>query len=374
MSTGPHKPIDITGYTADGDLVTTVHLTSPDGMTASILTYGARLLDLRLADGRPLTLSFSSLSEVQEDPAYVGVVVGRTANRIRDGRLLRDNAFPHVKLELNENNRNHIHGGRRGWDKRLFTVRQQSKSSVELFLYSPDGDQGYPSAVEVVVRYELTGDGGIAVELNTTNVGRELTVTNMTLHPYFDLTGRGGRRINSVFDYTVHAPECTHYLALDQYNCPTGKIDSVDGTRFDLRNPRPVAPDNERPFLGYDQYFVASLQSSPEDPIRSLLTISCPPGSYGPGVQMEVLSNQPGFQMYTANGCDGSEPGKFQQYGSIAVEPSGYIDAANHAAFPNITLQPSETRNQVITYKFRTLPNVKASPSLDRRRCRKPRK
>lgn len=181
MSTTAHKPIDITGYTSDGDFVNTIHLTSSDGMTASILTYGARLIDLRLADGRPLTLSFPSLSEIEKDPAYVGVVVGRTANRIRDGRLRRDNAFPNVQLQRNENNRNHTHGGRRGWDKRLFAVREQSKSGVELFLFSPDGDQGYPSSVEVVVRYELTGNGRITVALTTTNVGRQLSVTNMTV-------------------------------------------------------------------------------------------------------------------------------------------------------------------------------------------------
>lgn len=178
----PHSTVDIKGFTQSGDYVKTIHLASADGMRASILTYGARLIDLRLSDNRPLTLSFSSLPEVESDNAYVGVAVGRTANRIRGGRLLRDDdAHHHVKLECNEAGRHHTHGGRRAWDKRLFAVRRQAESFVELFLFSPDGDQGYPSSVEVVIRYELTGRGEIAVTLETTNVGTERTVTNMTV-------------------------------------------------------------------------------------------------------------------------------------------------------------------------------------------------
>lgn len=174
--------VDIKGFTKNGDYVKTIHLSASDGMRASVLTYGARLLDLRLSDNRPLALSLSSLSEVEADSAYVGVAVGRTANRVRRGQLLRnDDAHPHVKLECNEADRHHTHGGRRAWDKRLFAVRRQSESFVELFMFSPDGDQGYPSSVEVVVKYELTGQSEIAVTLETTNVGTERTVTNMTV-------------------------------------------------------------------------------------------------------------------------------------------------------------------------------------------------
>lgn len=176
--------VDIEGFTKDGDYVKTVHLEGADGMRASILTLGARLLDLRLSGGQPLTLSFATLQEVEADTAYVGVAIGRTANRIRGGMLRTGkDTDPAVMLECNEAGRNHTHGGRRAWDKRLFEVRSVSKSAVELFLYSPDRDQGYPSSVEVVVTYELTGRGEVAISLATTNVGTEQTVTNMTVCP-----------------------------------------------------------------------------------------------------------------------------------------------------------------------------------------------
>lgn len=187
------KPMDLTdisGFTKGGDYAKTVHLRAADGMRASILTLGARLLDLRLADGRPLALSLATLDEVEADPAYVGVAVGRTANRIRAGTLRRNGDFADVALECNEG-RNHTHGGRRAWDKRLFAVTHLSQAAAELFLYSPDGDQGYPSSVEVTVRYELTGRGELVVSLVTRNVGFERTLTNMTVCAAFSLFFQG---------------------------------------------------------------------------------------------------------------------------------------------------------------------------------------
>lgn len=399
----PSHFMGISGFTAGGDYVKTVHLEGRDGMRASILTLGARLLDLRLSDGRPLTLSFSTLPEVEADTAYVCVAVGRTANRIRGGLLSRlQNSEREVTLECNENGRNHIHGGRRAWDKRLFAVRSSTPSAVELYLFSPDGDQGYPSSVEVVVRYELTGTGELAITLTTTNVGTEQTVTNMTVcfhnnnresrstlcrklivtarltlfifllqihivlcnvvfaasstkvHPYFDLSGRSGQARDSVLNYQVVAPSCEHYLVLDDDNVPTGDIAPVEGTCFDFRRKRPVA-EGASDFEGYDQYFVASNETSLDGPTRSLVTITAPTSDHGPAVEMEVLSNQPGFQMYTANGFKGTGAGSFEKFGSIAVEPSGYIDAGNHDAFPTIVLEPKETRRQLITYRFKIL-------------------
>lgn len=175
-------PIQISGHTSDGDYVKTIHLTGPDGMTASILTLGARLVDLRMPDGRPLVLALTSLNDVQSDDAYIGVVVGRTANRVRNGLLTADDRIAtNSFLEKNENNVNHIHGGRRGWDKKIFSVRSQQPNEVHLVLHSPDYDQGYPSAVEVSVHYNLKGAGQFSVVLSTKNTGSAPTVTNMTV-------------------------------------------------------------------------------------------------------------------------------------------------------------------------------------------------
>ena len=170
----------IEGFTSNGDYVQTITIIGMDGFCASIITLGARLVDLRTADGVPLTVSLSSLKEVEEDCAYIGAIIGRTANRIRGGTFQLGGQI--LKLEKNfESEGNHAHGGRRAWDKRLFAVTEKGVNYVEMFLFSPHGDQGYPSSVEVRVRYEMKEKGELAVSLKTTNVGFEDTVTNMTV-------------------------------------------------------------------------------------------------------------------------------------------------------------------------------------------------
>jgi hypothetical protein len=188
MTNGACSVLSLEGYLSNGDYATTVSIAGPDGMSASILTLGARLLDLRTPSGRGLVLPLATIEKVEADCAYIGVVVGRTANRVRDG-LLCIAGKSSRELERNEDSVNHIHGGQRGWDKRIYSVRSRGASWVELYLFSPEGDQGYPSALDVTVRYELRAGGQLCIDLKTCNVGSESTVTNMTVHPYFDLSG-----------------------------------------------------------------------------------------------------------------------------------------------------------------------------------------
>lgn len=176
---------DVNGFTGDGDFVRTVQLVGPDGMLASVLTLGARLLDVRVGE-LPVMCGFTNLAAVEADAAYVGVVVGRTANRVRGGGFgVEVEVGKMANLERNEVGVNHVHGGRRAWDKRLFGVVERGEAFVELAILSPDGDQGYPSSVEVRVRYELRGNGQLYVGMKTTNVGLVPTVTNMTVRFVF---------------------------------------------------------------------------------------------------------------------------------------------------------------------------------------------
>lgn len=171
----------IEGSTALGDYVTTVHLKSDQGAEASVLTLGARVLDLRFSHGPNRLLSFDSLSAIEADPACVCVAIGRVANRTRAGKLTR---YPQIDaaahLQLNDG-RNHIHGGFNNFSKCLFSVREQTENSVELYLLSGDGHQGYPSSMEFIVRYKLTGDAELDVTFITKNVGSQSTVSNITV-------------------------------------------------------------------------------------------------------------------------------------------------------------------------------------------------
>jgi aldose 1-epimerase len=336
------------GYNLNGDYVRSITLDGSDGMKATILTFGGRLVDLRLADGHPLVLPLPSLADVTADAAYVGVVVGRTANRIRAGRTTTGPPFAAPALELNENGVSHIHGGRRAWDKRLFSVRGRGPNWVLLHMLSPDGDQGYSGAVDVTVRYELRGGGALCVELVTRNVGDVGTITNMTVHPYFDLTGAKGRNMGAVLDWVVHAPDCSKHLVLDAENLPTGQIESVEGTHLDFREPRALG---ERLAVGkgYDNFLALDNKTNMDNAQMAHLVSVTAPSS---GVRLDVESNQLGFQMYSADGFDGTGHLGFAKKGSLAVEPSGYIDACNHNEFPSISLEPGQHREQTTIFRF----------------------
>lgn len=335
----------VEGYTRRGDYVRTVRLVAPDGMTASVLTLGGRVVDLRMPSGRQLTLPLASVREVEDDGAYIGVAVGRTANRIRAGRLRLGRTVS--DLERNDNQVNHIHGGRHAWDKRLFSVRSRGPNWVQLYLFSPEGDQGYPSAVDVWVRYALDPGGALRVDLSTRNVGDVDTITNMTSHMYLDLSGHGGTRTDAALRWTLRAPGCGRYLPLDPTAVPTGAVETVEGTRYDFREAREIAGQ-------YDNFFIRDGDEPEEDRGEALLC-----EVRGAGVRLEVSSNQPGFQLYTSNGFDGGEcePRRpplsgFARCGSIAIEPSAYLDAGNHSNFPTISLPPGKERTQTIVYKF----------------------
>lgn len=152
----------------------------------------------------------------------------------------------------------------------------------------------------------------------------------------------------------MKAPKCKQYLVLDEDNIPTGEMAPVVDTRFDFTTERCIH-DKTSPFKGYDNFFIANHNESLDGKSQRLAVVTYLGDGRNPPVQLEVLSNQPGFQMYTANGFDGNGKQEFAQFGSIAIEPSGFIDGANNVQFPTIALQKGEIRKQSITYKFSRL-------------------
>lgn len=82
------------GTLADGTVVKAITLKAGNGVSATILNYGATLQKLlapdrdgRLAD---VVLGHDKLSDYIDFPNYFGVTVGRYANRISGGRFTLD--------------------------------------------------------------------------------------------------------------------------------------------------------------------------------------------------------------------------------------------------------------------------------------------
>src|SRR5262249_51927743 len=74
------------------------------------------------------------------------------------------------------------------------------------------------------------------------------------------------------------------------------------------------------------------------------------------GRVLEVLTDQPGMQLYTGYFGGGGIPGKHSQiysgYASVCLETQGFPDSINHPSFPQVVLRPGETYHTTTIWRF----------------------
>jgi aldose 1-epimerase len=273
---------------------------------------------------------------------YLGATIGRFGNRLSRGRFELDGTVHQV---VTNEGPNALHGGTDGFDKREWTVVRVEPSLVELALHSPDGDQGFPGAVDVTVTYSVT-PGAVRIDYRATT-DRD-TVLNLTNHAYFNLDGEGS---GSVDDHVLSV-EADAFTPTDAELIPTGEIRDVTGTAFDWRSPRPVGPalqadDEQLSFgQGLDHNFVVRGTG-----LRRVATLRGPSG-----LTLTVASDQPGVQVYTGAHFDGTVVGTsgtaYRPRAGIALETQGFPDAPNHPGFPSTVLRAGETTTSTTTWTF----------------------
>ena len=349
------------GTTSGGEEVRSYRLGAGNGVEAEILGYGATLRGLWLPDRdgsvRNVLLGLPDVAAYEASGAYFGVAVGRYANRIRGGRFELEGAT--VELSRNEGG-NTLHGGARGFDRHVWRaeVPEPDEAAVVLRHQSPAGDQGFPGAVTATVRYALREDAlRIAFEATTDAT----TVVSLTSHPYLQLAGEGAGTVDD-HRLTVDADA---YLPVDGASLPTGEIQAVDGTPFDLRNgPRlgdAVRADHPQVLgtRGFDHCFVlsgvAASGAAHRGPVRRAARLEHAPS----GRWLEVHTDRPGLQVYTGNYLDGSvigtTGGAYRQGDGVALEAQDFPDAPNHPHFPSTVLRPGERYRAVTELRFGVL-------------------
>lgn len=334
------KGSEIFGTTRAGEAVPRFIIRG-GGLTASIIGFGAILQDLRLAGhDAPLVLGYGRLEDYEQDTAYLGAVVGRYANRIRDGRFTLDG----VRHQLDRNflGKHLLHGGANGYSRRPWGVSLHGRDFVRLTLHDPAGSMGFPGALEVTCTYRLKIPGTLSVELTATC--EEPTICNLTQHSYFNLDGAGdvlGHRI------MLNAGA---YLPVDGEMIPTGVVEPVDGTPFDFRQARPVGTDGEGERPGYDANFCLAASRGP------LRQAAWAQGASS-GVEMELWTTEPGLQFYTGQHVTPQAPGlggvAYQAFSGFCLEPQVWPDAPNRPYFPQATLLPGAVYHHVTEYRFR---------------------
>jgi aldose 1-epimerase len=295
------------GELPDGKPVKQYALGNANGMRVRIIDYGGIVASLLAPDRdgglADVVLGFDSLQGYLAGHPYFGCIVGRYANRIARGHYELDGES--YTLAVN-NEPNHLHGGIKGFDKFVWnsqTVRDDDAVGVKLTLRSPDGDEGYPGEVHAEVTYWLTNANELRVDFEA--VTDAPTHVNLTHHGYFNLDGHdAGDATHHVL--TLHADR---YTPVDETLIPTGELAPVAGTPLDFTEPTPIGEriDSDHEQIqrgaGYDHNFVINRDGPGLVPAAEVYS----PAS---GRVMEVLTTQPGVQLYTGNFLDGSDVGK----------------------------------------------------------------
>ncbi|HYF59661.1 MAG TPA: aldose epimerase family protein [Burkholderiaceae bacterium] len=345
------------GTDPDGKPVELWTLRHPSGAIARISTWGATLTSLRmpLADGsaRETVLGFESLDGYLGDHPYIGAAVGRFANRIAHGRFeLEGRAYA---LAANAAG-HHLHGGERGLSRRTWSARagegalapgESSAPWLTLSCTSPDGEDGYPGALDVELRYVLDGH---ALRLDWTATADAPTPVNLTHHAYFNLGEPGG----DVLGHRLRV-RAERFLPVDAGLIPTGELRPVAGTPMDLRAPRPIgeAIAGDDPQLraggGFDHCWV--LADAP-GPLRPAATLVAPDGA----LELRMATTEPGVQVYSGNFLDGTLRGPgdvpWPKHGGLCLEAQRFPDSPNRSEFPDTILRPGRVYRQTTVYAF----------------------
>lgn len=330
------------GTAPDGTPVDRWTLADPDGISASVLTYGAILQScvVPAPDGTPgnVVLALAELGDYAADPAYLGAVVGRYANRIAGGRFSLDG----VTYTLPTNDRgNTLHGGPHGFHRQVWQASgftDTHRAGVTLQLSSPHGDMGFPGTLHTQVTYTVERTGMLTVDYQATT--DRPTVVNLTQHAYWNLAGGG--------DILGHqlSVEAAKYLPVDATGIPLGAPEPVSGTPFELRRSIGQALHDEHPQItaagGIDHCFV--LNGGRTDTPRFAARLTDP----GSGRVMETWTTEPGLQVYTANHLDVP----FAPRAGACLETQHFPNAPNRPDFPSTVLRPGQTYRSTTEYRF----------------------
>ncbi|RHV08542.1 MULTISPECIES: aldose epimerase family protein [Clostridia] len=342
--------VETFGSTSKKEEAVLYTLTNENGMSASITNYGAALVKLNVPDKegklRDLVLGYDDVTGYEKGGGSFGAPVGRNANRIGGAVItIQDKTY---ELEKNDNG-NNLHSGTNYYNKRIWNVGEKTDSKIEFVLHSPDGDQGYPGTLDMHVTYELTEDNELRLIYDA--VPDQDTIINMTNHSYFNLDGHDSGNVLK----ELVTLDADYFTRADAQSIPTGELVDVTGTPMDFRMPRALGEaidaDYEAVRLGkgYDHNWVLKNNGKFDKVAQAVSEKS--------GIVMEVWTDLPGMQMYTANFLDNEHGKNGAVYGirdAVCFETQYFPDAVHHENFASPICKKGIPYHTVTSYKFET--------------------
>jgi len=328
------------------------------GASADIFNYGAIINALRVPDRNgqlgDVALGLADPAQYlaasyRENCPYLGAILGRIAGRVTGGQLRLPDGRTH-QLARNHGT-NHLHGGERGLDQRLWEVKASTADSITLFYHSPDGEEGYPGALDITLSYTLRHDNALVMETTAINRSEQPTPLTMAQHSYFNLAGEGS---GDVLDHEVQILAERIIPASGEFRTFSGALASVAGRADDLRKPRRLGDVISGLFGEHGEYYFLRAKALTPDWAEPVARVYEPRS----GRQLEVLTNDCGLQFYTGVNLDGRLTGKSgQPYGphaGLCFETQGYSEGAQHPELGDILVHPGTPQRRTTIYAFST--------------------
>ncbi len=325
------------------------------GIRAVVSDYGAKLLQLWVPNAagevKDVVLGFATDEEWQMKETYFNAVIGRVANRIKDGQFTLDGV--HYQLPIN-NGTNSLHGGVSGFNEKTWKVTAQSRHSITLRYVSKDGEEGYPGTLTIDVTYQMTREGGIRIIYDATT--NKPTIAAFTQHTYFNLAGEGS---GTVHDHILQV-FADKYTPFDETACPTGEVLPVDKTPMDFRQPTRIGDRINDPFFapgrGIDNNWMVGAATTTTTTTttttgRARLVAICS----ADGRTMEVYTTMPALQVYTGNWIErniGKSGRSYDVQHAICLEAQYPPNAVNIPTFPSVVLRPNQPLHEETEYRF----------------------
>lgn len=334
------------GYSKEGESIDRYVLSNENGMTAGVLSLGCTLTSVVVpTKNGPLDvcLGYDTVQEYETNRTSMGAVCGRFANRIANGTFSLNGV--EYRLPIN-NGPNHLHGGIRGFAYRIWDAEILDEHSVRFSRTSPDGEEGYPGTLRVVVTYALDNDNSLSIRYDA--ISDADTVLNLTNHAYWNLNGHNA---GDAMRHTLTLP-ASYFCPCDANALVTGDLKSVDGTPFDFRAEAALdvrlrneqTDEQLRCGQGFDHCYLLDGGSS--------VVLK---GDQS-GVSMEITTDMPAIQLYTANHLKqqkGKDGANYAPRNSICLETEQVPDAPNNPQFPSSVLPANKPFVSVTTHRFR---------------------
>lgn len=338
------------GKTSKGEDTYTYEISNNNGMRMVLTDFGASVVSIFIKDKngveRDVVLGYDDVSVYERETAYFGATVGRNANRISGASIEVEGKT--YKLDANDYFENNLHSGQHAVSGRIWSVKNHEANKITFTIVSLEELEGFPGDATLEVTFELTDNNEEIISYY--GMCDKTTVYNLTNHAYWNLNGHDSG-VNHSQELQIFA---SHYTPVSSSkSIPKGFNEPVEGTPFDFRQAKPIGQDikAEHEQLGFANGYDHNFALDKEAGEMTTAAIAYAPES---GIRMEVITDCPGIQLYTANFIHGHK-GKGVEYvdqGAYCLETQFYPNAMNVEAFQSPVVQGGTPYTSKTIYKF----------------------